>query len=451
MTELGEYERVRLMIEFPDPPLVYGGDYTRILASALTEIDGVHHLGEPTGWRPYPDSQRSGPFTGLVYGGSGTDVTIQLFEAGVEVEHLPDGVWGERGLPWLWAKDRDNHDADHMVYWQGEPFTGTVFGTDANDYYVTSINEWVDGQPIASATFDLDGKVTAIETGKRTTADGRTWSNDIRWEDGTVVWARSGLWTEFSDTSHMLCELAIHFNHRREVDRLSFRGPYLDIVSCSDWEDAWVISSPGDFRGMQAAAEFRVDNLGATPDSSGDRWVHSVIEAMAADGGIDNVETLTITRSGFTPQQIIELLGLGWPSLEKLEIGRGGLGPIAYFGSYFRVAAQLKQERPELRIFLSRIWVAAEDEHVSSGRDPYPTIIRLDPTLSHVVSMDNPNRQLSYHDLSSLELLDWLVAQPELKTVRLCDPTSFYAKGEEYNACLELISRTRPDVQLVIE
>lgn len=417
---------------FPDRPELLGGPVLRVDARSLTVVDGRAHLD-------------AAPYTGIAFelgAGDGPVAGWQWYADGKAAGPVPDRYRGDPDLPWFHDDGLDDVDAPLDRYeLGGEPCTGYVLAGD--DGRVDQVIRCVDGWAVERIGIEDDGQV---RTHHLDANGGRTADRDclLSWyPSGRLQSARTGLLSRFGD-QHEWCGLHLDLDDRGRVTMLADTGPYFDVANrAGGWGDAWIVPSPELLAPLGAAPELRLFHRL-------DRWWRAALEALASAGGLDEVAHLATDARSFAPDELAWLLAQPLPALRRLEISAGPYRDDVpgWFGDLFTAVAATKRARPGVQVRVGPIWLTAPGE-ARPPVEPHHAVGHLDPSCGSLVALDNPAALAGGDSANASDhLLEWLIAQPSLRTVEMGPVPAGRAPVAHWQRCVETLSNRRPDVAL---
>ncbi len=176
----------------------------------------------------------------------------------------------------------------------------------------------------------------------------------------------------------------------------------------------------------------------------------SALAALAEDGGFDDVVSLQTDVASFSDRELASLLEFGLPALERLVIGaypsRHEMS-LGYIGDVVDVLLDSKRSRPSVEVRAGSMWVVADGESPPELAHDDP-VAWFDPLYRNLRRIDRPDRLVGSGADSSMYLIDWVVAQPELTIADLTNTA--YLRLGLHERCVDYVSRRRPDVQLLL-
>lgn len=414
----------------PDRPELLGGPVLRIDTRSLAFVDG----------RAFLDAA---PYTGIAFDlgdGGGPVAGWAWYQDGLDGGPVPERYLGDPGLPWFHDDGLDDVDAPLDRYeLHGQPCTGYVLMSD--DGPVDQIIRCVDGWAVERIGIGDDGQVRTHHLD----ANGwRTADRDCRmtWHpNGSLQRVRTGLLSRFG-SQRRTCGFDLDLDEQGRVASIGDTGPYFDVVNrAGGWGDTWIVPSPELLAPFRAAPELRLFHRA-------DRWWSTVLEALASDGGLDKVVHLTTDARSFPFDELDWLLAQPLPSLNRFEISAAPTrnDVPGWFGDLFTAVTATKRARPHLQARVGPIWL------VAPGETPPPTELHhavghLDPSLHTLVALDNP-AALAPSDAANASdhLVEWLIAQPSLRTIDLNPvPVGPHAVAR-WHRCIETLQNRRPDI-----
>lgn len=416
----------------PDRPELLGGPVLRVDTRNLAFVDGRAHLG-------------AAPYTGIAFDlgdGGGPVAGWAWYRDGLDAGPVPERYLGDPDLPWFHDDGLDDVDAPLDRYeLRGQPCTGYVLMGD--DGPVDQIIRCADGWGVERIGVRDDGQVWTLHLDGN---GGRTADRDCRmtwYPDGSLQRVRTSLVSRFG-SEHHVCSFDLDLDEQGRVASLGDTGPYFDVANrAGGWGDTWIVPSPELLAPLRAAPELRLFHRD-------DRWWSTALEALASGGGLDEVVQLTTDARSFPFDELDRLLARPLPSLSRFEISAEPMrdGVPGWFGDLFTAVTAVKRARPHVQVRVGPIWLVAPGE----APPPAPlhhAVGHLDPSHHALVALGNPVA-LAGSDAANASdhLLEWLIAQPSLRTIDLGPAPVGPAAVARWHRCVETLRSRRPDITL---
>jgi hypothetical protein len=421
-----------LVPERAQPP---GGPVRRVEQARLEEVDGRFVL-DGIG------------YNGMAFEGSpGSALTVWVYRHGSRLGRW-DEANGSDHLPWYRYDDLDegdDEDLDDSYRLNGQPVTGYVIHR--TDEIVGRIDRIDNGHWLERMSLSDDGRMLSrFREGYR---DGtRRWDDSQFWyESGRPKSLSSVLHSDFAPRSQWShCSLGLEFDETTRLASLAVFGPYFDVVHQSGgWDDAWIVPSTEVFRDLSAAADLRLFRRL-------DRWWGVALEALAENGGLDQVETLSFNATSFDADELMWLTGQRLPALRSLTItARAYLDhTTTSYGDLIDMMSDLKRSRPAVEIRVGPIWITrAGEEPTEVGHAD--AVGYFDDDYHHLIGIRQPDWLLGGPGARSSDyLFEWLVAQTKLKYADFSGPERV-ARFNYREHCITSLKSRRPDVQLMLQ